>query len=248
MAWQGVAAGFAVSAVCYLAMAAALLAISYRDPERTAGRSGGLFGDLARGLRYMAGQETIRTLLLMTVAFSILLQPLVGLPPTLASDLFGRGADGHDILLSAAGAGALVGLLWLARRGRTRGLTRLLGATAIACGIALAGLAATDAFWPGVALMAVYGGLASANSAIGLILVQNCVDPAMRARAMSLVVLAYRTIPAAVAALLGWLATLLGLAPPIAVAACIGALVGLWTLNLIRTARLDERAEGPPAG
>ncbi len=248
LVWQGVAAGFAVNAVFYLAMVAALLAISYRDPERAAGPSGGLFGEVAQGLRYMVGQETIRTLLLMTVTFSIVLQPVVELPPDLASDPFGRGADGRNILLLAAGAGALVGLLWLARRGKTRGLTRLFGATGVACGIALAGFASTDAFWLGVALMAVCGLLVSANWAIGLILIQNCVDPAMRARVMSLVVLTLRAVPAASAALLGWLAALFGLAPPIVVAACLGALVGLWALNLIRTARLDERAEGPPAG
>ena len=56
-----------------------------------------------------------------------------------------------------------------------------------------------------------------------------------------------RTVTAS-AALFGGLATLFGLGPPIVAAACIGALAGLWALRLIRTARLDERAEGPPAG
>ena len=46
---------------------------------------------------------------------------------------------------------------------------------------------------------------------------------------------------------LAWLATLSGIAPMAAVAACLGALVGLWVLRLVRTARLDERVERPDA-
>ena len=144
LVWQGAAAAFAVNAVSYLGMVAALLALSYRDPARPAGTAGGLLGDVAQGLRYVAGHQAIRTLVLMTIAFSVLLRPVVELLPAFASEVFGRGADGLATLLSAAGAGAMVGSLWLARRGTTGGLTRLFGATGIACGIALAGFASTD--------------------------------------------------------------------------------------------------------
>ena len=246
--WQGAGAAFAVNAVSYMGMVAALNAISYRDPDRPAGGGGGLLGDVAQGLRYIAGHATIRALLLMTVAFSVLLRPVVELLPAFASEVFGRGADGLATLLSSAGAGAIVGSLILARRGRTQGLTRLLGASGVLCGIALAGFAATDTFWLGAALMAVYGLLSNANSICSQILIQNCVDPAMRARVMSLVGLTFRAVPAASAALFGGLASLFGLGLPIAVAACLGTLVGFLTLGLIRSARLDERAEGPPAG
>ena len=108
-----------------------------------------------RGLRYIAGHETIRTLLLMTVAFSVLLRPVVELLPAFAAEVFGRGADGLATLLSSAGAGAILGSLVLARRGRTQGLTRLLGASGLLCGIAVAGFASTGAFWLGIVLMAV---------------------------------------------------------------------------------------------
>ena len=245
--WLGGAAPFTVNAVSYMGMVAALLALSYRDPARPARGGRGLLGDVAQGLRYIAGHETIRTLLLLTVAFSVLLRPVVELLPAFASEVFGRGADGLATLLSSAGAGAIVGSLVLARRGRTNGLTFVLGATGALCGLVLAGFAATDAFWLGALLMAGYGLLSNANSICSQILIQNCVDPALRARVMSLVGLTFRAVPAAGAAVFGGLATLFGLGPPIAVAACIGALVGLWTLHLIRGARLDRRAEGPPA-
>ena len=139
----------------------------------------------------------------MTVAFSVLLRPVVELLPAFASDVFGRGADGLATLLSSAGAGAILGSLFLARRGRTQGLTLLLAATGVLCGIAVAGFASTDAFWLGIVLMAAYGLLSNANSICSQILIQNCVDPAMRARVMSLVGLTFRAVPAASAAAAG---------------------------------------------
>jgi len=243
LAWQGVAAAFAANGVLCLAMAAVLLAISHRDPEKTAGPPGALFRDVAEGFRYIAGQKTIRTLLLMTVAFSILLQPVVSLPPDLVSDPFGRGAMGREVLEGTAIVGGFFGLLWLAWRRRIRGLTRLFGATGVVCAVALAGFAATDSFRLGVAVMAVYGLSANVNWVAGLILILNCVDPAMRGRAIGLVVLTFRAVPAASGALLAWLAAQFGLAPTILTAACLGAVVGLWALRLVRTAGLDERAE-----
>ena len=248
LVWQGAALAFAVNAATYIGMVWALLALSYRDPDRRVSSGGSLLGDVAQGLRYIAGHETIRALLLITVAFSVLLRPVVELLPAFASDVFGRGADGLATLLSSAGAGAIVGSLVLARRGRTQGLTRLLGASGVLCGIAVAGFASTDAFWLGIVLMAAYGLLSNANSICSQILIQNCVDPAMRARVMSLVGLTFRSVPAASAAVFGGLASLFGLGLPIAVAACVGTVAGLWTLGLIRSARLDERAESPPAG
>ena len=177
LVWQGAALAFAVNAATYIGMVWALLALSYRDLGRQAGGGGSLLGDVAQGLRYTASHETIRALLLMTVAFSVLLRPVVELLPAFASDVFGRGADGLATLLSSAGAGAIVGSLVLARRGRTQGLTRLLGASGVLCGIAVAGFASTGAFWLGIVLMAVYGLLSNTNSICSQILIQNCVDP-----------------------------------------------------------------------
>ncbi len=248
LVWSGAAAAFAVNAVSYLCLVAAMVALSFRDPARPASLARGLLGDVAQGARYIAGHEAIRTLLLMTVAFSVLLRPVVELLPAFASEVFDRGADGLATLLSAAGAGAIVGSLWLARRGRTHGLTRLLGVSGAACGVVLAGFAASDAFWAGAALMAAFGLLANVNSISSQILIQNCVDPAMRARVMSLVGLTFRAVPAASAAVFGGLAVLFGLELPIAAGACLGALCGLWMLALVRGRQLDRRAEGPPAG
>ena len=60
--------------------------------------------------------------------------------------------------------------------------------------------------------------------------------------------LTFRSVPAASAAVFGALASRFGRGLPIAVAACLGTVAWLGTLGLVRSARPDERADGPPAG
>ncbi len=239
----GSATVFAINALSYFALLAALLALRYRDPPVSAGAMSSLFGDIAQGIRYIVSEPTIRMLLILTIAFSMLLRPVIELMPAFASDVFGRGAEGLAWLLSAAGLGAIFGSLWIARRGRAEGLTRLMAATAIGGGLALLAFAQTTVFWLGIVLMAVYGLASNMNSICSQILIQNVVDPAMRARVMSLVGLTFRAVPAASAALLGAIAVDWGLGAPISIVAALGILGGFGVFGLMRAAGLDARAE-----
>ncbi len=239
----GSAAAFAINAVSYCALLWALLALHYRDPPAPAEATSSLFGDIVQGIAYIIGERTIRALLLLTVAFSLLLRPVIELMPAFASDVFGRGADGLAWFLSIAGLGAIFGSLWIARRGRAEGLTRLMAATAILSGIALLAFAQTTIFWFAIVLMAVYGLASNINSICSQILIQNVVEPRMRARVMSLVGLTFRAVPAASAALLGAIAVDWGLGTPISIAAGLGILCGCWVFGQMRAGRLDRRAE-----
>lgn len=241
----GSAAAFAVNAVSYFALLAALLVLDYRDPPRPAVATTSLFGDIAQGIGYIIGHRTIRALLLLTIAFSMLLRPVIELMPAFASEVFERGAEGLAMFLSTAGLGAIFGSLWIARRGRSEGLTRLMAFTAILGGVALLAFAQTTAFWLAIALMAVYGLASNINSICSQILIQNVVDPSLHARVMSLVGLTFRAVPAASAALLGAIAAHWGLSTPISVVAVLGIAGGFWVFAQMRSAGLDQRAERP---
>ena len=239
----GTSAAFALNAISYIALLIALFALDYRDPAERPSGGTSLVGDIAQGFGYIINQRTIRTLLLLTIAFSLLLRPVIELMPGFASEVFGRGAEGLAWFLSIAGLGAIFGSLWIARRGRAEGLTRLMALTAILSGVALLAFAQTTAFWLAIALMAIYGLASNINSICSQILIQNVVDPSLRARVMSLVGLTFRAVPAASAALLGSVAVKWGLSMPISIVAILGVLGGFWVLALIRTSALDERAE-----
>lgn len=241
----GSEAAFAVNAVSYVCLLAALLFIRSRDAERTEALTKSLFADVAEGLRFVAGHLAIRTILIVTVLLSMMLRPVMELMPGFASEVFDRGADGLAWLMSSAGLGAIFGSLWLARRGRTAGLTRIYALTTLAAAGALLAFAQTGSFWPGVALIAVFGLASNVNSMCSQILVQNAVDPAMRARVMSLLGLTFRAVPAMSVALVGWLASMYGLAMPVSVVAVLAFVTGLWMFRLIRRVNLAQIAEQP---
>lgn len=242
----GAEATFAVNAASYLCVLAALFSIAYRDPPIKATGAKGLFDDVVEGLTFVAGHFAIRTVLMLTVILALLLRPVMELMPGFASEVFGRGADGLAWLMSAAGLGAIFGSLWIANRGRTKGLTRILTGTTLATALLLLGFAFTEDFRVGVTLIAVYGLAANVNSISSQILVQSAVQPAMRGRVMSLVGLTFRGVPALGAAIVGWIASHVGLHVPIAASALIALLAAVWMVRLIRRAGLAEHAEAPP--
>lgn len=248
MVWQGAALAFAFNAASYIGLLVALFMVRRRDAPRETVQTS-LLSDIVEGLRFVGGHFAIRTILLITVMLSILLRPVMELMPGFASQVFGRGADGLAWLMSAAGVGAIFGSLWIARRGRTTGLTRIFAASTVIGAVALLGFAQTGAFAAGVVLIALWGLTTNINSTCSQILVQNSVDPAMRARVMSLVGLTFRAVPAMSAAVVGWLASIYGLALPISAAAVLGLVIGFWMFRLIRRANLAHLAEeAPPRG
>ena len=246
--WTDVAVTFAANALSYVCLLAALLAVDFRDPPRDKGSEKSLFADVVEGVRFISGHYAIRTILLTTAVLALLLRPVMELMPGFASDVFGRGADGLAWLMSAAGFGAILGSLWIAGRGQTAGLTRILAASTLVAALMLFAFAQNTAFWPAVALLAVFGLASNVNSICSQILVQSAVEPAMRARVMSFVGLTFRAVPAIGAAVVGSVASFYGLGLPTSVTAVLALAIGLWLLRLMRKADLARRAEQAPRG
>ena len=244
--WSDVAVAFAVNAVSYVCLLAALLAVRFRDPPREEGPEKSIFTGVVEGVRFISGHLAIRTILLITALLALLLRPVMELMPGFASDVFGRGADGLAWLMSAAGLGAIIGSLWIAGRGQTVGLTRIFAASTFVAAAALFAFAQNSAFWPAVALVAVFGLASNVNSISSQILVQSAVDPAMRARVMSFVGLTFRAVPAIGAAIVGSVASIYGLGLPTSVTAVLALAIGLWLLRQMRKADLAHLAEQAP--
>lgn len=190
-----------------------------------------VFEDLAAGLRYTAGHQAIRTLLILSVITAVFIQPYFDMLPGFAADVFGFGDDsiGLTYLASSSGAGAMVGGLWLARRGRMDGLVRI-QITTLGLGIiAMIAFAATDILLVSMGALVVVGFSLVAAQTCTSTLVQNAVDPELRARVVSLNGVINVGGPAMGAIVIGWVATKSGLQIPMAVSAII-ALIILFTV------------------
>jgi len=127
---------FLLNAVSYLAVLAALLAMSVPQRHVTHVRPGVLQG-LKEGLTYTFGFPPIRSILLLVGLVSFTTMPLAVLMPIVADKVMGGGAQTLGYLTSAQGLGALSGALYLASRRTVLGLSKriALGATCVGLGI-----------------------------------------------------------------------------------------------------------------
>jgi Transmembrane secretion effector len=153
-----------------------LTAISCIQPQRP--------GQLRDGFRYAAGvPEIIRPLILMALVGVFAFEFEVSLP-LLAHDTFQGGADAYSRLLSAFGAGAVIGGVYAAFRLQT-GVVRL-GHFAFLYAAAMMALALAPTLWPAVGASALVGLATILFLTTGNATVQLASDPHYRGRVMAL--------------------------------------------------------------
>ena len=139
----------------------------------------------------------------------------VELLPGFADEVFDRGVEGLGTMHVAAGTGAIVGSVILARRGTVIGLTRLAAWMVLALGCALLAFAATSHYWIAVISVAV------AEFAMVIIgvgeqqLLQNAVSGDLRGRVMSLYGVLSHGAPTIGAFLMGTASSYVGLQWPL---------------------------------
>lgn len=193
----GLGATFGAIALAFAAAAAAfgaLVRVADRVPRRerigdpTPPSTGG--ASLLAGIRYAWADPLIRTLLVVLAALSVATSgPLLVGGAVLAETRFG-GAGAFGSLLSAFGAGSLLGVVGAGAGGRAqrRGLSLLVVTAAL--GLGLAALAVV----PDLGLAAaVAAGMGVGSGYLGVVLtawLQEQVAPEVRGRVMSLVVFA----------------------------------------------------------
>jgi len=179
----GIAPAFLINAASYLAVIAGLLAM---DPARLhrlppVDRAE---GQVRAGLRYVWANPVLRsTIALVAVVGALGLNYRVALP-LLARFTFGGDASAYGALASIMAAGAVVGSLAAARRGRPS-RTLLLGSVAVFGALSFAAAAAPTLVAEAVVLaplgVASMTFLATANSTL-----QLASSPEMRGRVMAL--------------------------------------------------------------
>jgi len=142
----GEAACFFLNAASYLAVLAALLRM--RLPRVTRARHTQPLGaGFVSGLRYVWGVPALRSLLMLLGVVCALGAQYVVLMPVFAKTVFGAGAEGYGLLLTAAGIGSVSSSVHLATRHYSRAQHRrqlLLGLGMFA--VAVLGVAASPRF------------------------------------------------------------------------------------------------------
>ena len=234
----GVAPAFALHSATYVIILAALFVIRAPARQGMARDHEGIFAEMRDGLRYAFSHPVIGPILLLMIAMGMLARPTFELLPGFADIIFQRGAGGLAILTSAVGVGAIIGGIWLAQRGTTRGLPAIMYTGAAGMGAVVLVFILTDYFWIAVPTMALAGCCMTAFSTANQTLIQTTVDGHLRGRVLSTWGLILRSAPAFGALIMGWLSDLLGLRLPLAVGAGLCILIAAFAV--MRRKRLIE--------
>ena len=123
----------------------------------------------------------------------------------------------------------MVSSLWLARRGRTEGLTRMTTNSFAFLGVALFLFTLTDSVVLAVPLLFCIGYALLVTGTAAQSLIQNAAAPEIRARAISFFIMLNWGMPAIGALAMGWIASFAGLQITIAGGAVIALLLWVWS-------------------
>jgi len=222
--------GFGANAASYFAMLFALSCIPSRASSSVS-PNGTLLRQLAAGAGYAYGFLPARCALLLLTAASLSIGSYAALMPWFAREAFHGDSGTLGVLISAAGLGALTGMVYLALRSGIRGLFRLIARTVAVAGAALCLfsfsssllLALPSLYFIGLGLMLT---AASSNTVL-----QSIVPDELRGRVASLYVMSFIGMTPLGALATGWVAERIG--PPHTLFIC--GLAGIAAAAAYRT-------------
>ena len=160
-------------------------------PARSMKDKGAFIHDLVEGFRYVGKRPRVSILLIISAVTSMFGAPYISMTPVFARDVFHLGETGLALLMGTAGAGALVGALFLAYLGdfRRKGWFVLGGDFAFAVCLICFSLSTRV----GVSLIFLFllGFGIVCSVAVSNTLLQKLVTDEMRGRVMSMFMLSF---------------------------------------------------------
>jgi MFS family permease len=247
----GVVPAILANSVGYLVSGLSLLLLRVARAERRGhAGTGGVWVEVADGVRYAARHAGLGPMLLYAALTAILLRGVQEILPPFVDRLFGLGAESLAALTACFGVGALAGGLWVAARGRLEGTTRIAVWAGLPQGLATIGFVATGFFPLGMLCAALIGAFASIQGIAVQTLLQSASDPVFRGRMLSLWGLITRACPALGALALGAAGEVFGLRAPTGLAGVLFLAAfgyGLWRLRRMEAA-LEEDAKAAARG
>ncbi|AYC31295.1 MFS transporter [Pseudomonas cavernae] len=225
----GEAPCFALNALSYLPLIAALCWVRMAPTPRTSGSLRSVFGE---GLDYILGNSGVKAMLLNVLAVNLTASTYAVLLPVFASKVFVGDARTLGWLWGAAGLGSLAASGLLAWQRAPKALPRLIFGATLVSALAMLVFAFSSQLWLSLLAMAALGfGIAGNNIGTNITL-QSSTPDALRGR----VVAAYTAIRFGFEAIGGLLAGLLaahlGASPVFAGAST--ALLAYWAWSMRR--------------
>jgi len=242
-AWLGSGSALLASALFFLVMIVAVRGWKSPGPA-IPGVPETLRSGIQSGLRFTRHSPPMRALIIRNVSFTVCASALWALLPVIARDQLGLGAGGFGLLSASFGAGAVVGALSIPRHLQRMSLNAVVNggvllwaaATVVIAATGFTVIALAGAFAAGAAWVTVLASLSAGT--------QTAAPAWVRARAVSMTLIAVQASLALGSAVWGWLASVAG--TRIALGASAGVMVVLLVLNRRVRVRMGDEADVTP--
>jgi MFS family permease len=246
IATAGVGICFLLNALSFAAVVYSLISMN-KDALRPSTPSGRAKGQLREGLSYVAHEPRLAVPLLMMALVGTLAYEFQVSLPVVAKQTFHGGAETYGFLTAAMGAGAVLGGLFTATRGKT-GL-RPLTIGAVVFGIALLFASLSPVLAIEYAALALVGWGSVSFLATGNSTLQLASAPSMRGRVMALWSVAFMGSTPIGGPAIGWVIAAAGARVGLGVGSlsCFGAAgIGMFAIAKLKSKRAsEEQALGP---
>lgn len=205
----GAGALFFANGVSYLAVLLALF--SMKDiPPRKIERAGNFGRSMLSGLAYAYRNRLIFMLLLLSALAGLFGRSYQNLLPIFARDIWSGGPEAYGLLLSAAGAGALVGAFGLASIKQVNRQGAVMIASGLLFSASIIAFALSPALWIGIVLLFIAGVTSTIFGTIIATFIQLDSPNELRGRMMSLYAITLIGLPSLGALGIGAFAEMLG--------------------------------------
>ncbi|MYE10447.1 MAG: MFS transporter [Gammaproteobacteria bacterium] len=238
---RGVGIVYYVIAALYLVAAVTMLFVHNPGAPHPRQATSPL-ADLLEGVAYVRAHPPVFGLIMLSIAAFLFGMPLNTLLPAFNEDVLGGGSDDLGLLMSAMGAGAIIGSLLLASVGDLRHKGAWLIATCFGWAAATAALGFTSAVPYSMAVVAVFGWMSAWNMALNRGLIQSQVAMRMRGRVMSIDMMSHGLMPLGMIPL-GFIADTFGVASALAVSGTLFAIA----VGALKWLSASVRGVGAPA-
>ena len=175
---------FLLDGFSYIAVIASLLAMRVAGRERPLEKPH-MIDELRAGFRYAAGFAPVAALLFQVTLVSVMGMPYAVLMPVIAGKVLGGGPHTFGLLMTAVGAGALLGTVYLAARHTVLGLDRVIVLATIGLSLGLIAFSFSSSLAVSLAVLPFVGAGMMLQSASANTILQTIVEERLRGRVMA---------------------------------------------------------------
>jgi MFS family permease len=175
---------FLLDGISYVAVIVSLLAMRFVRNEQPRKQSH-MIDELRAGLRYVAGFAPVAALLVQVTLVSVMGMPYAVLMPVIAAKVLHGGPHTLGLLMTATGAGALLGTVYLAARHTVLGLGKVIVGATIALSTGLIAFSFSHSLIVSMAVLPLVGAGMMLQAASANTILQTLVDENLRGRVMA---------------------------------------------------------------